>query len=89
VSRTANEISNWLVERVGALTGVPADEVDPAAPLARHGIDSVAAITLIADLEKWLGYRFRDNPLDRYPTIAALSRFLAEQTADDGPGGGK
>ena len=50
-------------------------------------VDSVN--TLIADLEKWLGYRFRDNPLDRYPTIAALSRFLAAETADDGPGGAK
>jgi acyl carrier protein len=89
VSRTADEITGWLAERVGALTGVPAGEVDPAAPLARHGLDSVAAITLIADLEKWLGYRFRDNPLDRYPTIAALSRFLAAETADDGPGGAK
>jgi acyl carrier protein len=81
VSRTAEEIESWLVERVGALTGVSADEVDPAAPLARHGLDSVAAITVIADLEKWLGYRFRENPLDRYPTIEALARFLAEETA--------
>ena len=55
--------------------------MDPAAPLARHGLDSVALITLAADLEKWLGYRFRENPLDGYPTIAALARFLAEETA--------
>ena len=81
MSRTADEIERWLVERVGVLTGVPADEVDPAAPLARHGLDSVAAITVVADLEKWLGYRFREYPLERYPTIAALARFLAEETA--------
>jgi acyl carrier protein len=81
VSHTADEIERWLVERVGALTGVPADEVDPAAPLARHGLDSVAAITVVADLEKWLGYRFRENPLERYPTIADLARFLADETA--------
>ena len=89
MSRAADEITDWLAERIGALTGVPAGEVDPDAPLARHGLDSVAAITLIADLEKWLGYRFRDNPLDRYPTIAELSQFLAAEAADDGPGGGK
>jgi acyl carrier protein len=81
VSRTADEIERWLVERVGDLTGVPAAEIDPAAPLARHGLDSVAAITVIADLEKWLGYRFRENPLEQYPTIADLARFLAEETA--------
>ena len=80
MSRTADEIEGWLIERVAVLTGVPADEVDPAAPLARHGLDSVAAITVVADVEKWLGYRFRENPLERYPTIAALARFLAEET---------
>jgi acyl carrier protein len=81
VSRTADEIERWLVERVGDLTGVPAEEIDPAAPLARHGLDSVAAITMVADLEKWLGYRFRENPLEQYPTIVALARFLADETA--------
>jgi acyl carrier protein len=85
VSRTADEIEHWLVERVATLTGAPADEVDPAAPLTRHGLDSVAAISLIADLEKWLGYRFRENPLEQYPTIAALSRFLADETAGGKP----
>jgi acyl carrier protein len=81
VSRTADEIERWLAERVGDLTGVPAEEIDPAAPLARHGLDSVAAITMVADLEKWLGYRFRENPLEQYPSIAALARYLADETA--------
>jgi acyl carrier protein len=81
MSPTPREIEEWIVARVSGLTGVPAAEVDPSAPLTRHGLDSVALITLAADLEKWLGYRFRENPLDRYPTIAALSAYLAEQLA--------
>jgi acyl carrier protein len=85
VSRTADEIEHWLTDRVATLTGVPAEDVDPAAPLTRHGLDSVAAISLIADLEKWLGYRFRENPLEQYPTVAALSRFLADETASGKP----
>jgi acyl carrier protein len=79
VTVSAREIQDWIVARVAALTGVPPDEVDPAAPVSRHGLDSVAVITLTADLEKWLGYRFRENPLDDYPTIETLSRFLAEK----------
>ena len=68
-----------MVARVAELTGLPADEVDPAAPLARHGLDSVALITLTAELEERFGYRFRENPLDAHPTIDALARFVAEK----------
>lgn len=78
---TADEIQDWLVARVAALTGVPPGDVDPAAPFARHGLDSVAVIALVADLEKWLGYRLRENPLDEHPTIESLARYLAERVA--------
>ncbi len=81
---SAQEIQDWIVARVAALTGVPTEEVDPAAPLARHGLDSVAVITLASDLEQWLGYRFRENPLERCNSIEALARFTAEQVAAKG-----
>ena len=81
MTRSAQEIEGWIVARVGALMGVPPAEVDVRAPLSRHGLDSVAAIALVADLERWLGYRFRENPLDAHSTIEGLSRFLAEQVA--------
>jgi acyl carrier protein len=81
VTHTPQEIQAWLVTRVGELTGVPPDEVDPAAPLARHGVDSVALIALMSDLETKLGYRFRENPLDAHPTIESLARFLADEVA--------
>lgn len=81
MTRTYEEIRDWLVERISSLTGLSADEVDPHAPLSRHGLDSVVLITLAADLEKWSGYRFRENPLEQHPTIDALARFLADQSA--------
>jgi acyl carrier protein len=84
VTRTADEIRDWLVARVSLLTGVPPAEVDPAAPLTRHGLDSVALISLTAEFEKWLGYRFRENPLDRYPTIDALAQFLGGELGEPG-----
>lgn len=76
---TADEIRDWIIARVSALTEVPPEEIDIGAPLTRHGLDSVAVIALAADLEKWLGYRFRENPLDAHPTIESLSRFLAAE----------
>ena len=79
---TAAEIQDWIVDRVSRLTDVPPEEVDVRASLTRHGLDSVALISLASDLEKWVGYRFRENPLDAYPTIEALSQFLAAKVAD-------
>lgn len=79
MSRSPDEIRAWLVERVSRLAGTPPEAVDVSVPLTRHGLDSVALITLTADLENWLGYRFRENPFDDHPTIESLSRFLSEQ----------
>src|SRR5207249_3568783 len=72
------EIQDWLVARVSLLTEIPPAELDVRVPLMYYGLDSAALITLTADLETWLGYRFGENPLDAHPTIEALSRFLAE-----------
>ena len=80
---TAAEIQAWIVDRVSTLTDIPVAEVDVRAPLTRHGLDSVALVALATDLEKWLGYRFRENPLDAHPTIEALSRFLAAEVAGE------
>ena len=80
MSRSEQEIQDWLVQRVGQLTGTPQDEIDVREPMLRYGLDSVAVVTLTADVEKWVSYRFRENPLEEHLTIAALARFLAEQT---------
>jgi acyl carrier protein len=76
---SAEEIKDWLVLRVSELTAVKPEEVDVRARLTRLGLDSVAVVALAADLEKWLEYRFRENPLDEHPTIEALARFLAAE----------
>jgi hypothetical protein len=38
-------------------------------------------VGLVADLERHSGLRFRDNPLIDYPTLNALSQYLADQLA--------
>jgi myxalamid-type polyketide synthase MxaE and MxaD len=81
VSPTAVQIEDWLVARVANLTGLGPEEIDVQEPLLRYGLDSVAVVTLATDLEAWLGYRFRSNPLADHPTIAALASFLAGQVA--------
>ena len=81
ITPTADDIRQWIVNRVAHLTNLPATEVDAHAPLTRYGLDSVVLIALAADCEKWLGFKFRDNPLADDPTIEALARSLADLVA--------
>jgi len=81
MTRSADEIRDWLRTRVSNLTGVPPAEINENEPLLRLGLDSVGVVTLSADLETWAGYRFKENPLEQYPTINALAEFLAAESA--------
>ena len=80
-SADLNALQDWIIARISRLTGLPPEEIDAQEPVTRYGLDSIAVVVIATDLEKWLGYRFQENPVDAYPTIAALSRFLAEQVA--------
>ena len=79
MSRSQHEIQDWLVGHVSNLTGIAAEEIDVSEPLFCYGLDSVAVVTLLADLQTWLGCRLGDNPLDDHTTLEALAAFLAEQ----------
>ena len=80
MSRSAREIQDGMIDRLSRLTGVSPREIDPCEPIARCGLDSVALVAFATDLEEWLGYRFRGNPLEEHPTVEALARFLAAET---------
>lgn len=81
VPKSAGEIRDWLVAAVSTHLGVAPAEVDLDAPLISQGIDSMQFVVVIGELEDWLGCRFADNPLVRYPTIRLVSDFLARQLA--------
>ena len=83
----AEAVQQWLVARVSELTGIPPNEVDVGAPIERAGLDSIQMLRMTADLEDWLGFRFRGDPLDEFPTIAALARFVAAQGGERTSGG--
>jgi acyl carrier protein len=75
-----------MIDRFSRLLHTAPEQIDPLEAIRRYGLDSVALVTFITDLEKWLGYSFEGNPLDAlddYPTLSALALYLAEQTAKD------
>ncbi|HEX6042106.1 type I polyketide synthase, partial [Longimicrobium sp.] len=81
----AGRIGAWLAERVAERTGMAAGEVDPRAPFASLGIDSVAAAGLSGELEDWLGRALPPTLLFEHPSIHRLARHLAGEAREEAP----
>ena len=79
IQRTEEEIRQWIVGKLCGPLRLDRNELDLDRPIVAHGVDSMQFVALVGELEDWLGCRFTDNPLIDYPTVNALSRFLAEQ----------
>jgi acyl carrier protein len=78
---TAGEIREWIVSRLSEKLRVSPEEIRLDEPLIDQGLDSMEFVALVGELERWLGCRFKDNPLIDYPTLNTLSEFLADQLA--------
>lgn len=79
--RTAEEIRNWITDRLVNDIGLAPEEIDGDKPVIGLGVDSMQFVVLVGELEQWLGVRFADNPLIDHPTINSLSAYLAGQLA--------
>ena len=73
------EIQGWLVEYVVRETGVTKDKIGSNVPFDRYGMDSSTAVGMTGDLEDWLHIELEPTVVYDYPTIAELSKYLAER----------
>ncbi len=76
----ADEIEQWLVERIARELGVPEDEIDTRRPFASYNVDSLLAAELSGELETKLELSFAPTLLFEQPTIERLARHLARLT---------
>ncbi|WP_437819492.1 type I polyketide synthase [Sorangium sp. So ce1078] len=68
-----------LREQIGQVLRVAPSRIDPEAPLGEMGLDSLMSLELRNRIEASLGLRLPATLAFRYPTVAALVGFLAEQ----------
>ena len=73
-----NNIQNWLVENLAQRLSVSTSEIDINEPFASSGLDSVAAVSLSADLEDWLDIQLSPTVVYDYSNIAELSAYLSD-----------
>lgn len=69
-------IEAWLRRWVADELQIKVDAVDAAAPVREYGLDSVAAVRLVTELEQVLGRRVDVSLLWREPSIRSLARAL-------------
>ncbi|MEI7686314.1 MAG: phosphopantetheine-binding protein, partial [Planctomycetota bacterium] len=81
IDRLAERIEARLLDWLVARSDLPSGDVDRQRPFAEYGIDSLAAVELSADLERWLEVPTPAIAAWNYPTPELLARFLAEQAA--------
>ena len=76
---TKEQIATYCVDHVAEILRVPKDSVDVQSNFARLGLDSAMSVYLVMELEEKLNLEIDSDILVDYPTIDALSAFLAEK----------
>ncbi|MGB5633023.1 MAG: SDR family NAD(P)-dependent oxidoreductase, partial [Waterburya sp.] len=79
-----NQIQDWLVENLAQRLNVPASEIDINEPFASSGLNSLAAVSLSADLEDWLDIKLSPTIVYDYPNIVELAAYLSQSTVPQG-----
>ncbi|MFG6100043.1 acyl carrier protein [Leptolyngbyaceae cyanobacterium CCMR0082] len=72
-------IQTWLVQQLADVLSLEPTTVDVTQPLTRYGLDSIDAVTLVADLEDWLDLELPSTLFWDYPTIAKASTYLVNE----------
>lgn len=70
-------IADWMVTWLATTLKVPKASLDVRQPLAEHGLDSLTAVELAQALDSALGVSLSPTLVYEYPTIEALSVYLA------------
>jgi len=77
----ARDIQAWLIARIADALDIARETIDPNVPFTELGLDSLKTVTVSGELETWLGRSLPSTLLWDYPSIAALSRHLAQDGA--------
>ncbi|RKH45034.1 hypothetical protein D7X12_09075, partial [Corallococcus sicarius] len=85
VSATVRQLEAWIVDALARAMNVSADRLDVAAPFAELGVDSVAGVQLVGDLEAKLERKLPPTLVWDFPSIEALARHLADVAPEAAP----
>ena len=80
-AHSTESLHSWLAARIAAYVQRSPEEIKPEVPLTEYGLDSVYALTLVGDIEDYLGLSLDPTVMWDHPTIAALTHNLLQSLA--------
>lgn len=78
---TREQISDFCVTALANILRTSKDRVDTGTKFSRLGLDSAMLVYLMMELEEKLDLELSTDDFYDYPTVEALSRFLADKRA--------
>ncbi len=75
--KTTTDIEAWIVSYLTNELIINSHEIDVTIPFDCYNLDSSSAIGLSGALEEWLKCEFDPSLVYDYPTIEALTNYLA------------
>lgn len=86
-TRSQEDIEAFLSQRLACSLSISPLEVDVTQPFNAIGLDSLRAITLLEEIEVWLGRKLSPTLFWNYPTVADLSAHLFRMLSDGSAAG--
>ena len=81
--KTQEQISQWIKSYLADLLEVESEKIDENYEFERFGINSSAAVSLVGDLEEWLGFELSPSLFFEFNTIAQVSAHLANMVQQE------
>jgi acyl carrier protein len=78
---TQDQIAEFCVVSLANVLRIPQDTVKADITFNRLGLDSAMVVSFMIELEEKFGLELSPDDFYDYPTVADLSRYLAEKLA--------
>jgi acyl carrier protein len=78
---TREQIAEFCTVSLAKVLRIPKDRVQTDAKFNRLGLDSAMVVYMMMELEETLDLELSPDDFYDYPTVDALSRYLAEKLA--------
>ncbi len=72
-------IQGWFVKQIAKQLGIGVQTIKVTEPLTRYGLDSIDSVTIVGDMEDWLGTELPSTLLWDYPTIEKAAFYLVNE----------
>ncbi len=82
-SITISSIEVRIASFIAESLGIKVDQVSLETDVERYGLNSAVVVSLIGELEDWLGLELSPSILYEFPTVRAVSKHLHAQLSSD------